>query len=242
MQAGHWLEAAVDVAVDGDTAWLVGMARGATGAMELHAVAADGRTAAARGPFAPRESLMSITFGDDHILYAATLNGTVVGLAPEGEGAPRFLAALDPSQSLRGARGPGMFNLPCCYGQVAVRDGVGLAAFANATFFRAGANGPGDALASVAGPSGQIEGAAMDDGRVVLAAGGDGVGLIDARDASRPVIRAWTDTPGRAHRVAVDGAWVYVADGAGGLRVYRAVVDAAPRPVAQVWLPWGGRP
>ncbi|MFN8424336.1 MAG: choice-of-anchor Q domain-containing protein [Anaerolineae bacterium] len=240
--AGHWLEAAVDVAVDGDTAWLIGMARGAAGAMELHAVAADGRTAASRGPFAPRESLMSITFGDDHILYAATLNGTVVGLAPEGEGAPRFLAALDPSQSLRGARGPGMFNLPCCYGQVAVSDGIGLAAFANATFFRAGASGPGDVLASVAGPSGQVEGAAMDDGRVVLAAGGDGVGLIDARDASRPVIRGWTDTPGRAHRVAVDGPWVYVADGAGGLRVYRAVVDAAPRPVARAWLPWGGRP
>jgi hypothetical protein len=75
----------------------------------------------------------------------------------------------------------------------------------------------------------------VDDSRAFVAAGTDGVSIIDISDpAALRVIGHW-DTPGTAEGLAIDGEWIYVADGPFGLQVIDTTDPAAPRPVGSAF-------
>jgi hypothetical protein len=58
-----------------------------------------------------------------------------------------------------------------------------------------------------------------------LAAGYEGVWLMDASDPLEPRLVGRADTPGRARDISVEGDLVYVGDGDGGLLILRAMED-----------------
>jgi hypothetical protein len=63
--------------------------------------------------------------------------------------------------------------------------------------------------------------ASVQGNRLYVAAGEQGVRVIDVSDPTRPVEIGSFDTPGRAVDILVDGANIYVADEVGGVHVLR---------------------
>jgi hypothetical protein len=75
----------------------------------------------------------------------------------------------------------------------------------------------------------------VDDSRAYIAAGTDGIYIVDISDRTAPrVIGRW-DSPGTAEGIARDGSWIYVADGPFGLRIVDASDPATPRPVGSAF-------
>jgi len=67
---------------------------------------------------------------------------------------------------------------------------------------------------------------------ILAGAGGGHLQIYDASDPSNPVRAATVETPGRAARVAMSGAHVFVADGEAGILIVDISTPSDPAPVA----------
>jgi hypothetical protein len=81
---------------------------------------------------------------------------------------------------------------------------------------------------SVLALSGFPNGVDAEGGYAYVAAGADGLHVVDVLDPGQPVRLATLDTPGNANDVRVDGMHAYLADGAAGLVVVDVSDPTAP--------------
>ena len=75
----------------------------------------------------------------------------------------------------------------------------------------------------------------VDDSRAYIAAGTDGIYIVDVSDRTAPRVIGHWDSPGTAEGIARDGTSIFVADGPFGLQVVDASDPAAPRVVGSAF-------
>ncbi|RME08347.1 MAG: hypothetical protein D6803_01465, partial [Anaerolineae bacterium] len=73
---------------------------------------------------------------------------------------------------------------------------------------------------------------AVRGGLLYAVDGDNGLWIVDLNDPQRPVIRGGFSTAGQALALSLDGERLAVADGSGGLRLYRIEADGALTPVS----------
>jgi hypothetical protein len=75
----------------------------------------------------------------------------------------------------------------------------------------------------------------LSGSRAYIAAGTDGIHIVDVSDRTNPSTIGTWNSPGSAEGIAVDGSLMYVADGPFGLQIVDVSDPATPRPVASVF-------
>jgi len=78
---------------------------------------------------------------------------------------------------------------------------------------------------------------AVSGNHAYVAAGANGLVVVDVTDRSNPQVAATVDTPGTASAVAVSGSHVVVADGSGGLRIFDVTNPAFPSQASVLAVP-----